>query len=179
MADQQIITETEIWKPIPGFPGYDISNYGNVVSYRNNYGRIDRDGHLIKPSIKRKYKVVQLSKDGRKWHIAIHRLVLLAFYGPCPKGLECCHNDGNPLNNHISNLRWDTISSNRIDRIKHGYKPLVGEKNGSSKLTEKEVIEIRHLLSIGKKGSEIAVLFNICSSTVCQIKKRLRWKYLP
>lgn len=50
----------------------------------------------------------------------IHRLVLAAFVGAPPEGLIGCHNDGNKLNNHVSNLRWDTYSSNMLDAVKHG-----------------------------------------------------------
>jgi hypothetical protein len=50
----------------------------------------------------------------------IHTLVLEAFAGPRPEGMEGCHNDGNPTNNHIDNLRWDTRSANNQDTLRHG-----------------------------------------------------------
>jgi len=50
----------------------------------------------------------------------VHRLVLEAFIGPAPKGTICCHNDGDPTNNRLENLRWDTHSSNTRDAIRHG-----------------------------------------------------------
>lgn len=34
--------------------------------------------------------------------------------------MECCHNDGNPSNNIVENLRWDTHSGNMMDRTLHG-----------------------------------------------------------
>jgi len=34
--------------------------------------------------------------------------------------MQCCHNDGNPANNRVENLRWDTVSSNANDRVRHG-----------------------------------------------------------
>lgn len=34
--------------------------------------------------------------------------------------LEVCHNDGDSSNNHVSNLRWDTHSSNQWDQVAHG-----------------------------------------------------------
>lgn len=53
----------------------------------------------------------------------VHRLVLTAFVGPCPDGLECCHWDDNPAHNCLGNLRWDTRSANQVDRIRNGRNP--------------------------------------------------------
>ena len=57
----------------------------------------------------------------------MHCLVLEAFIGLRPKNMECCHNDGNPQNNDLTNLRWDTKLSNAKDRIKHGRHRLTQE----------------------------------------------------
>lgn len=50
----------------------------------------------------------------------IHRLVLEAFVGPCPDGMEALHSDGNKTNNNVDNLRWGTPSENNRDIVKHG-----------------------------------------------------------
>jgi HNH endonuclease len=50
----------------------------------------------------------------------IHAEVLMAFVGPRPEGLDACHNDGHPQNNHVTNLRWDTRLANNRDILKHG-----------------------------------------------------------
>jgi hypothetical protein len=47
-------------------------------------------------------------------------LALEAFVGPRPDGFVGCHNDDDPLNNHISNLRWDTYSGNNRDLVRLG-----------------------------------------------------------
>lgn len=62
-----------------------------------------------------------------------HRAVLLAFIGPCLDGMECCHNNGDPLDNRLENLRWDTRQANTIDKINHGKHPYASRqecKNG-------------------------------------------------
>lgn len=52
---------------------------------------------------------------GKKYKV--HRLVLEAFVGPCPEGMECDHIDRDKLNNHVSNLRWtDRTGNNRNTR---------------------------------------------------------------
>lgn len=63
---------------------------------------------------------VQLWKDNRPRTVRIHRLVLEAFVGPCPAGLEGCHGDGDASNNRLENLRWDTPSENNYDSVRHG-----------------------------------------------------------
>ena len=50
----------------------------------------------------------------------MHRLVLAAFVGPLPEGKEVCHNNGNPGDNRLENLRYGTKSENNLDRVKHG-----------------------------------------------------------
>jgi len=65
--------------------------------------------------------VVSLSKGTDKQKLVkVHRLVLLAFVGAPPKGMEACHYDGDPQNNNLSNLRWDTAKENWVDRKRHG-----------------------------------------------------------
>lgn len=55
--------------------------------------------------------------------------MLTAFVGPCPDGMEGCHNDGDPHNNRLDNLRWDTRANNARDAIRHGTHPWL-KKNG-------------------------------------------------
>ena len=80
--------------------------------------------HWILPIIDRRsgnghYQVKLYRGDGSKEYPSIHRLVLETFQSPCPPGLEACHNDGNPANNHINNLRWDTSQANSFDSAQH------------------------------------------------------------
>jgi hypothetical protein len=50
----------------------------------------------------------------------VHRLVLAAFVGPCPEGMEVRHLDGNPANTRLANLRYGTHSENELDKVRHG-----------------------------------------------------------
>lgn len=129
-----------IWKEIPNFPNYKISNFGIIISKK----RPKTQGGIIKPSKfnKNRHLNVTLYKNNKKYTKAVHRLVLEAFIGFCPQNMECCHNDGNGLNNRLDNLRWDTPNNNQQDKIQHGNS-CFGEKNGSAKLTEKQVKKIR------------------------------------
>lgn len=64
----------------------------------------------------------------------VHRLVLEAFVGPCPSGCEGCHYDGNPANNIVSNLRWDTTKNNCLDKRRHG-------RNGGRRVRRSDGVE--------------------------------------
>ena len=98
---------------IPGHNGdYMINCYGDVWSnISNKYLKLWMDD--------KGYLKVKL-RGGKPRLVRIHSLVLRTFKGNRPKGLEGCHNDGEKLNNHISNLRWDTHKNNMQDATKHG-----------------------------------------------------------
>jgi hypothetical protein len=108
----------------------------------------------------------------------VHELVLTAFVGPRPVGMETCHNDGNPLNNHLTNLRWDTHQANQLDRNRHGTSN-AGERHGMHKLTEEDVRNIRKMALSGRyKHEEIANKFGIHKKYVGTIKNRKIWKHV-
>lgn len=50
----------------------------------------------------------------------MHRLVLSAFVGPAPEGMEALHRDGSRANNRIANLAWGTHAQNQRDQLAHG-----------------------------------------------------------
>jgi hypothetical protein len=77
-------------------------------------------GKVLQQSSQGRYLVVTLYRDGRPKSVSVHRLVLLAFVGPCPDGLEGLHWDDDPANNRLSNLRWGTPGDNQRDCIRNG-----------------------------------------------------------
>ena len=118
------------WRAIPGYEGFfEASDTGSVRSIDRvvvgKSGRLAgvatvRRGMVLSQSLRLGYPCVAINKEGVKRRLQVHRLVLLAFVGPCPDGMVCCHNDGNKQNNHVSNLRWDTQASNIQDTVRHG-----------------------------------------------------------
>lgn len=129
----------EQWLPIPGYEGlYEVSDHGNVRSLdrvttdvggartRRFRGKL-LPGYVLPVG----YRAFQLSaRDKIKSLQYAHRLVLLEFVGPAPKGTEGCHHDGDSLNNHISNLRWGTRQDNVQDSIRHGTHWATNHKKG-------------------------------------------------
>ena len=115
----------EEWRPVVGYEGrYDVSNIGSVRSLWHKTGRRKRP-YALKPSIHSfGYPVATLRKDGVSKKIRIYRLVALAFIGPAPTPKhEVAHNDGDPSNSNVTNLRWATRKENLAERATHGTGP--------------------------------------------------------
>ncbi len=163
----------ENWKKIKNYPEYEISDYGRVRSFKNGrYG------------LKRKPKILKISIWGGYYHSrvnfnnkSIHRLVLEHFGPPQPsKKHECCHNDGNKLNNHIDNLRWGTRKENIQDSIKHGIW-CRGSKNGQAKLKEQDIPNIKQLKKNGATQKELAAIYKVSQTAIWKIINNKKWTY--
>lgn len=118
---------SERWLPIPGWEDfYEVSDSGRVRGVdRVVVDRLGRPrrlrGRVLKPVPDAAgYLRVPVSREGVVRMRPIHQLVMEAFAGPCPAGLEVCHNDGDPADNVFTNLRYDTRSANQRDIVKHG-----------------------------------------------------------
>ena len=120
-------TSVEVWKPVVGYEGlYEVSDQGRVRSLdrtiKSAKGFYNLNGKLLKP---RKgsggYYLVSFYNSGNCSHKRIHVVVLEAFAGnrPSPQH-DACHNDGDPANNALVNLRWDTRKENHKDLVRHG-----------------------------------------------------------
>lgn len=106
-----------------------------------------------------------------------HRAAWIIFKGVLPKKLFVCHKCNNALCTNPEHLYLGTHKQNMKDR-KNCKRDPVGEKNGMSKLKEKQVVEIIKMLNEKKGGSEIARLFKISPVTVSGIKTGHLWNYL-
>lgn len=107
----------EQWKPLPRDERYLISSFGRVWSTVS--GRllaVSPDG-----SSTDSYPYPRVYIDSKSCSLA--QVVAETFIGPRPPGLEVCHNDGDSLNNHFENLRYDTHQENIRDIVRHGRNP--------------------------------------------------------
>lgn len=124
----------EIWLPVDEAEFYEVSNLGRVRSVDREFIRADgqrqcRRGRVLTPTrVGRNYLSVTLRFGKRR---TVHRMVAIAFLGPRPgEDFIVAHNDGDPSNNRLDNLRWATPSENQQDSIRHGtkYSHPVGSK---------------------------------------------------
>lgn len=117
----------EIFKEIKGYENlYMVSNFGNILSVKNN--------KILKFDINKKnstsYKRVTLSKEGKVKRFQVHRLVAEAFIDNIFNKPFVNHIDNNGLNNNVENLEWVTHSENmlhssRQNRIPEGTNNLL------------------------------------------------------
>ena len=107
----------------------------------------------------------------------MHRLVLSAFYGPCPEGMIGCHNNGISHDNRIENLRWDTYASNTEDMLKHGT-ARIGTKNTQAKLTEEIVSQAKKRRSEGRSVPEMASEIGVDRSTLRRAVYGKSWRHV-
>jgi len=176
---------TEEWREIAGYPDYMVSNLGRVYSlprscrnHNGDNGRRACGGLILRGSTKKENGriervTVQLFRDEKKIQRPIHHLVLEAFVGKRPSGLEGCHNDGDPTNNRLDNLRWDSHVSNIMDCVKHGTHTTPwprGEKHPRAKLTNDQVKKIREVYT-GVRGhaTDLAKEYGVARQSILAI----------
>ena len=173
---------TEIWKPIPNYPLYEASNFGNIRSWvlqgSNKETRMV-EPHLMTTTFDKgcKYmRVLITNEKGRKVAL-VHRVILETFVGPCPPGKESCHYDGDRTNNHIENLRWDTRKNNFVDRERHGH-TMKGERHHFTKFANKDIVDIRLRARMGETHKSIAKSYDVTRQTISYIVRRDTWKHI-
>ena len=111
----------EIWKVVPEYPLYAVSDLGRARSldgYRpRGTGQVFIKGKILTPVIsKNGYPFIAIGKK----RVYVHKLVMLSFVGPRPAGMEVRHLDGNRANPRFDNLCYGTSSQNREDAYRHG-----------------------------------------------------------
>ena len=110
------------WRKVVGNDGWEenylVSDDGRVFSLISN--------RELKPYAKSRgygYKrldyTVSITHNGKQRHPKISRMVAMAFI-PNPLNKEQVnHIDGNPLNNHVSNLEWTTNKENQQHAVEN------------------------------------------------------------
>lgn len=112
----------EIWKVVPGFPDYSVSNHGRVKSFKWNKERImkpltyevkNRNGYIR--------SLIQTRENGVTKTWAISKLVAICFLNHVPNGYNIVvdHIDFNPENNRVDNLQLISNAEN----VKRGIVP--------------------------------------------------------
>lgn len=176
MTNEDLLQRKDI-KSINGYEGiYVISNSGDVWSlsrpYINNKGKTTKIKPIKKINSfldgKGNYKMVGLSKDGKRIKYLLHRLVAITFIEKKHGKDEVNHIDGNKQNNYIENLEW----CSRIENIRHsidtGLKKITKGKEILQKDRQGRIIaEHKSIRSAGRSiGKEMGNIANCCRGAV-------------
>lgn len=169
-----------VHRDIPGFPGYAVGTDGSVWSRRTygSSGRIDETWHQIRPQPAHGYLGVILRRAGKSCPRRVHRIVMEAFVGPRPVGMECCHGNGNRRDNRWDNLRWDTSVANHADTIRHG-RSTRGARASCVKLVESQIPEIRAMAGRGISQRRIGSMLGVSQSAISLIVSGKNWGHVP
>jgi len=157
-------------KTIDGFDSYAVSDAGVVT-------RLDV-GRALKPVANKAgyLKVGLRNGTNQKWFF-VARLVAAAFIPNPDNKPQINHIDGNKTNNHVGNLEWVTRKENCL-HARRSLGKCVGEKNGGSKLTENDVIDIRTLRSFGAKYIDLAKAYGVGKTTVHRVLSHSHWRHI-
>ena len=164
----------EVWKDIPNWKLYQVSNKGNVKSL--NYNKTCKE-RILKTSLCRGYPQVGLSVNGKTKSKRVHRLVAETFI-PNPEGKpHINHINGIKTDNRVENLEWCTQKENIRHAVDTGLFSATGENNGMCKITKADAMEIKYGHQ-GMKQKDIAEIYGIHQSHVCRIRLGKLWGHI-
>ena len=175
------VISLETWKDIPGYEGkYQASDMGRIRSldqkvrgvchftgkefYRNVKGRVLRPGQFCKSG--HVSVILGRGTPGRP----VHQLVMLTFVGAPPDGMEVLHNNGDPTDNRLENLRYGTRTENILDVYRQG--------KVWRKLSVDDVQTIRFGFYCGIKGCELSKMYGVSQSVISAIRKGRLYSWL-
>jgi len=120
--------DVEEWRPIDGFPNYEVSNQGNIRSIKFNKIKI------LKLQIdKQGYYSVNLCTNNITRRLWVARLVGIAFIPNPENKPEIDHINRIRTDNRVENLRWVSHSENCINTVRPnrlGHKYISKHKTG-------------------------------------------------
>lgn len=188
--------ENELWKVIPEFDNYEISNSGRIrckerMIKRKTVGDFVYKEHYLKPyNNGNGYLRVQLKQDGKIKKFYVHRLVAMAFIPNLHNKPFINHIDNNPHNNCVENLEWCTHQENMEWMISQGrnkrngiwlkhlhesqekfYKPIIGIN-----IKTGEKIYFKYINEVKQSGFQPSCVCNCCNGIRKQHKGYI-WKY--
>jgi len=138
--DTNVLNLSDVFVNIPEYDGYQINNGGQIKSLKGTKERI------LKTSLRGcGYSKVELSQNGIRKSITVHKLMERCFFlesKPQETGdWTLDHIDRNKLNNHITNLRWTTISQQKMNQDKR--KGSTSKYHGVSKYLNSWAVRVK------------------------------------
>ena len=180
-AGESAASVPELWRDIPGYEGsYQASSLGRIRSLPRLVPVHDRvhgisysrpcPGVILRQAVCDRAGHVSVHLGRYCRGIPVHQLVMLAFHGFPPAGMEAMHLNGNPRDNRPENLRYGTHSENMTDMYRNG--------KGNLKLTPEAVCQIRFGLACGYSAGELACMYGVSDTCIRRIGKRRRYAWV-
>lgn len=166
------------YRDVVGCPGYKVGSDGSMWTCRQTSRGMTSEWKPMKcsPCGPSGYIMATLRVNKRSIRRLVQHLVLETFVGPRPCGLLCLHDNDIATDNRLSNLSWGTRQKNYEDRDRNGGTAR-GERSGTSKLTQKDVVQMRCLAACGMPLRSISKYFPVGESNIGQIVAGISWSH--
>lgn len=161
----------EVWLPVFGLDyGYEVSNLGRVRSTRERIYNLPCRMLSQFPDRNGRWRVTLRGSHGEpKRNYYVHRLVAATFMCPTNGRDQINHIDGNPRNNHLSNLEWCTQLENQQHARQTGLVYQHGGASVRARFTDEQAEEIREMRANGAAYEAIMARFPMAKSTCSYI----------
>lgn len=104
-----------------------------------------------------------------------HVMTLEASTGGHPSGMFACHHCDNPKCVNPAHLYWGTHQENMDDAVER-KRTTWGGRNANAKVTEADVVAMRHAYAAGVRTSELGLRYGIADHTVNSICLGTTWR---
>jgi hypothetical protein len=132
-----------------------------------------------RPTEKRPARANTFWLDGRP--VSAHRAAWLIYRGPIPDGLIIRHTCDNGLCVNSAHMLLGTYADNTADMFARGrHHDTRGERSGTAKLTNADILRIRALHAAGERGIglRLAAEYGVAKSAISRIVNGKRWRHL-
>ena len=170
----------EIWKDVPGYEGrYQVSNMGRVKSLERKVRSVNWYTHkefwrtvrerILRPGPVQSGHLYVVLGHGEAG-VPVHQLVMRAFVGDPPQGMEVRHLNGDPTDNRLDNLKYGSRTENILDVFYQGKR--------WRKLSIDDVIYVRFATFCGIPDKVLADELNVTSPTIAKNRKGQSYQWI-